>query len=392
MEPYLSIGENEWQHIITTYEKDEVVDELAKCLHTYPCPVPEITEKETLKSLNKLKGVRWPDLLIEKKWFPRNERESDYPLTPKYFKRDNKGNNASNPFHVENRWKVDWQRMPSGWKTWQTVKGIKTIVRAFWTLEQVLTKVNIQSIRMATTLRKYVASQFKPSIAKGFYDYFKSVNVLDFSAGWGDRLAGFYCGETTRHYVGIDPNTLNHPNYKRQVEFYNKHQTFFEEEKKVDLICSPAEDVDYSSYENYFDMVFTSPPYFNVEKYSTEATQSYIRYKDIDSWNKNFLHTTIGKIVPTIKSGGILAVNIADVYNPKSKNKEYYQICNPMNDYIKSQGLEYYGCIGMEMTKRFNSGGAGNAKSEYFEEHLKEKTKDTENVAFGEPIWIWRKK
>jgi hypothetical protein len=392
MEPYLSIGENEWQHIITTYEKDEVVDELAKCLHTYPCPVPEITEKETLKSLNKLKGVRWPDLLIEKKWFPRNERESDYPLTPKYFKRDNKGNNASNPFHVENRWKVDWQRMPSGWKTWQTVKGIKTIVRAFWTLEQVLTKVNIQSIRMATTLRKYVASQFKPSIAKGFYDYFKSVNVLDFSAGWGDRLAGFYCGETTRHYVGIDPNTLNHPNYKRQVEFYNKHQTFFEEEKKVDLICSPAEDVDYSSYENYFDMVFTSPPYFNVEKYSTEATQSYIRYKDIDSWNKNFLHKTIGKIVPTIKSGGILAVNIADVYNPKSKNKEYYQICNPMNDYIKSQGLEYYGCIGMEMTKRFNSGGAGNAKSEYFEEHLKEKTKDTENVAFGEPIWIWRKK
>jgi hypothetical protein len=392
MEPYLSIGENEWQHIITTYEKDEVVDELAKCLHTYPCPVPEITEKETLKSLNKLKGVRWPDLLIEKKWFPRNERESDYPLTPKYFKRDNKGNNASNPFHVENRWKVDWQRMPSGWKTWQTVKGIKTIVRAFWTLEQVLTKVNIQSIRMATTLRKYVASQFKPSIAKGFYDYFKSVNVLDFSAGWGDRLAGFYCGETTRHYVGIDPNTLNHPNYKRQVEFYNKHQTFFEEEKKVDLICSPAEDVDYSSYENYFDMVFTSPPYFNVEKYSTEDTQSYIRYKDIDSWNKNFLHKTIGKIVPTIKSGGILAVNIADVYNPKSKNKEYYQICNPMNDYIKSQGLEYYGCIGMEMTKRFNSGGAGNAKSEYFEEHLKEKTKDTENVAFGEPIWIWRKK
>jgi hypothetical protein len=392
MEPYLSIGEDEWQHIITTYEKDEVVDELAKCLHTYPCPIPEITKKETLKSLNKLKGVKWPDLLIEKKWFPRNERESDYPLTPKYFKRDNKGNNASNPFHVENRWKVDWQRMPSGWKTWQTIKGIKTIVRAFWTLEQVLTKVDIQSIRMATTLRKYVASQFKPSIAKGFYDYFKSVNVLDFSAGWGDRLAGFYCGETTRHYVGIDPNTLNHPNYKRQVEFYNKHQTFFEEEKKVDLICSPAEDVDYSSYENYFDTIFTSPPYFNVEKYSTEDTQSYLRYQDINSWNKNFLQKTIGKIIPTLKYGGILAVNIADVYNPKSKNKEYYQICNPMNDYIKSQGLEYYGCIGMEMTKRFNSGGAGNAKSEYFEEHLKEKTKDTENVAFGEPIWIWRKK
>ena len=389
MKPYLFIDEKEWKYIMETYEKDEVVDELAKCLHTYPCPIPQITEEESLRSLKRLKGVKWPDILVEDFWFPRNEQKSKYILSPKYFKRDNKGNNASNPFHIETRWKVDWTRTPSGWKTWQTIDGIKTIVRAFWSLEKVLTKVDLQSIRMATTLRKYVASQFKPSIAKGFYDYFRSGNVLDFSAGWGDRLAGFYCGETTKSYVGIDPNTLNHPNYKKQVEFYKENQTFFEEPKEVEFICEPAEDVDYSKYENYFDTIFTSPPYFNVEKYSDEDTQSYIRYKDIDSWNKNFLHKTIEKIIPTLKKDGILAINIADVYD--AKNKTYFDICNPMNDFIKSQGLEYYGCIGMEMTKRFNSGGAGNAKSEYFSEDLKDKTKETENIAFGEPIWIWKK-
>ena len=64
---------------------------------------------------------------------------------------------------------------------------------------------------------------------------------------------------------------------------------------------------------------------------------------------------------------------------------------NPMNDFIKSQGLKYEGCIGMEMTKRFNSGGAGNAKSEYFDDKLKEQTEKTQDIAFGEPIWIWRK-
>ena len=389
MKPYLQIEEDEWQHIITTYEKDEVVDELAKCLHTYPCPIPEISEEETLKSLSRLKGVKWGDLLVEKEWFPRNERKSKYPLTPKYFKRDNSGNNASNPFHIENRWKVDWTRTPSGWRTWQTVDGIKTIVRAFWSLEKVLTKVDLQTIRMATTLRKYVASQFKPAIAKVFYDYFKSENVLDFSAGWGDRLAGFYCGETTKHYVGIDPNTLNHPNYQRQVEFYKKNQTFFEESKEVDMICSPAEDVDYSKYENHFDTIFTSPPYFDVERYSSEDTQSWVRYKDIDTWNVEFLHNTLGKLIPTLKKGGILAVNIADVYS--AKDKDYFDICNPMNDFLVSQGLKYYGCIGMEMTKRFNSGGAGNAKSEYFDEHLKENTLNKKDVAFGEPIWIFEK-
>mgnify|MGYP003635433039 CR=1 FL=1 len=390
MEPYLFIDEKEWQHIITTYEKDEVVDELAKCLHTYPCPIPEITEQETLKSLRKLKGVQWNDLLINDSWFPRNERKSKWSLSDDYFKRDNSGNNASNGFHIHNRWKVDWTRTPSGWRTWQTVKGIKTIVRAFWSLEQVLTKVDLQSIRMATTLRKYVASQFKPSIAKAFYDYYGSENVLDFSAGWGDRLAGFYASEKGKHYVGIDPNLNNHDGYRKQVEFYKKHQSFFEHDREVDLIPSPAEDVDFTKYHNHFDTVFTSPPYFDVERYSHDDTQSWVRYKNIDSWNKNFLHKTLEKIIPTIKSGGILAVNIADVYNPKTK--DYFDICNPMNDFIKSQGMLYRGCIGMEMTKRFNSGGAGNAKSEYFEEHLKENTKDTKDVAFGEPIWIWKKK
>ena len=308
-----------------------------------------------------------------------------------YIKRLNTGNNASNPFHIENRWKVDWVRTPSGYNTWQTVKGIKTIVRAFFTLEKVLTKVDLQSIRMATTLRKYVASQFKPSVAKSFYDMFESKNILDFSAGWGDRLAGFYACDNTKHYVGIDPNTNNHEGYKRQVEFYKKHQTFFEDDKKVDLIPEPAEDVDYWEYINHFDTIFTSPPYFNTEKYSDEDTQSYIRYKQIDDWNENFLHKALGKMIPTLKEGGILAVNIADVFN--APINDYVEITNPMNDFLKSKGLKYRGCIGMEMTKRFNSGGAGKAKSEYFDKHLRENTEktETENIAFGEPIWIWEK-
>ena len=97
-------------------------------------------------------------------------------------------------------------------------------------------------------------------------------------------------------------------------------------------------------------------------------------------------------MLPTLKKGGILAVNIADVFN--APINDYVEITNPMNDFLYSKGLKYRGCIGMEMTKRFNSGGAGKAKSEYFDEHLKDKTKETEqeNIAFGEPIWIWEKK
>ncbi len=393
MEPYINIPHDEWQSILKDYEKDDIIDELAKVLHTYKPPIQKITEQDTIDALKKLKSTWWNDILLDGVWFPRNDTKSDYDLRFlgewKYFKRVNAGNNASNPFHIENRWKVDWVRMPSGWKTWQTEKGIKTIIRAYFSLEKVLTEVNENTLRMATTLRKYIASQFKPSIAKAFYDYFGSNNVLDFSAGWGDRLAGFYCGETTKSYVGIDPNTNNHPNYQRQVEFYKKHQTFFEQEKKVDLIPLPAEDVDFTKYKEHFDTVFTSPPYFNTEKYSEHDTQSFRRYSEIDSWNRDFLHKALGNIIPAMKTGGILAVNIADVYCAKKKG--YLDICNPMNDFIKSQGLKYRGCIGMEMTKRFNSAGAGKAASDYFSDDFQDKALDTKNDAFGEPIWIWEK-
>ena len=393
MEPYINIPHDEWQSILKDYEKDDIIDELAKVLHTYKPPIQKITEQDTIDALKKLKSTWWNDILLDGVWFPRNDTKSDYDLRFlgewKYFKRVNAGNNASNPFHIENRWKVDWVRMPSGWKTWQTEKGIKTIIRAYFSLEKVLTEVNENTLRMATTLRKYIASQFKPSIAKAFYDYFGSNNVLDFSAGWGDRLAGFYCGETTKSYVGIDPNTNNHPNYQRQVEFYKKHQTFFEQEKKVDLIPLPAEDVDFTKYKEHFDTVFTSPPYFNTEKYSEHDTQSFRRYSEIDSWNKDFLHKALGNIIPAMKTGGILAVNIADVYCAKKKG--YLDICNPMNDFIKSQGLKYRGCIGMEMTKRFNSAGAGKAASDYFSDDFQDKALETKNDAFGEPIWIWEK-
>ena len=93
-------------------------------------------------------------------------------------KRNNSGNNASNPFYLETRWKkLDWTRTPSGWKTWQTVNGIKTIVRAYWTLDKVLNQVDVNTLRVATTLRKYVTSQFKPALAKAFYDHFQSKRI-----------------------------------------------------------------------------------------------------------------------------------------------------------------------------------------------------------------------
>jgi hypothetical protein len=395
---YLFISADEWQEIKETYPKDYVKERLAEVCMTYPLPygTDSYTEQDCIDDYGKLKGIKWPDYFKEGEWFPRKAAESRYPLTyegtQKYFSRLNTGNLSSNWHQERNRWSVDGSVSPGPQRTWASKKFMTSLMGSAYSLK--LEQIGKKELRTMIGLRKYICAQFKPNVAKMFYEYNNAKTVLDFSMGWGDRLAGAFAAECVEHYVGLDPRKENHPIYEQQRDFYNKHTTFFESPTKTDFYCSPAEDFDYSEYENYFDLVFTSPPYFSVERYSHDDTQSWVRYKNIDVWNEHFLHKALGKIIPTVKKGGLIAVNIADVYTNSSwsTDRQWLEITNPMGDFLTSQGLTYKGCIGMEMAKRPNSGGAGTAKdeSQYKEETLK-LAEETKDKRFCEPIWIFEK-
>ena len=394
MEPYLKIDEKDWEYIKETFEKQDVKESLATVAMTYPLPYPDLTEKKAWKDFQKLKGMKWNEIMVEGEWYAREGTEYTYNLNyddkQLYFRRINTGNNCSNYFQIENRWSVDGSVSPGPKRTWESHKFMTTLMGSAYSLK--MPKITKNILRTMIGLRKYICSQFKPNVAKIIYDMFESENILDFSAGWGDRLAGFYASEHGKHYVGLDPRKENPPIYKEQSEFYDKHLGFFEHERKSEFYCSPAEDFDFSQYENYFDLVFTSPPYFSVERYSYDDTQSWVRYKDINDWNKDFLQTTLGNLWGSIKSGGYLLVNISDVYtNSKwSTDRGWLEICNPMNDYLSKLG-EYQGCIGMEMAKRPNSGGAGTAKTYEGSVWTKKSLENKDDKKFGEPIWVWKK-
>jgi len=393
---YPTILPEDWELIKETYPKDEVKEKLAEIFMRYPIPYADITEEDAYNDYLKLKGFRWNEYLKEGEWFPRKAAQTRYPLTYEgkqvYFSRVNTGNNSSNYFQQKNRWSVDGSVSPGPKRTWESKKFMTSLMGAAYSLK--LPQVGKKELRTMIGLRKYICAQFKPNVAKMFYDMNEAKTVLDFSMGWGDRLAGAFSSETVEHYVGLDPRKENHPYYEQQRDFYTKHTSFFENPTKTDFYCSPAEDFDYSEYENYFDLVFTSPPYFSVERYSHDDTQSWVRYKNIDVWNEHFLHKALGKIIPTVKKGGKIAVNIADVYTNSSwsTDRQWLEITNPMGDFLTSQGLTYKGCIGMEMAKRPNSGGAGTAKDEnqYTEETLK-LAEETKDKRFCEPIWIFEK-
>ena len=394
MESYLKIDEKDWEYIKETFDKEDVKESLATVAMTYPLPYPDLTEKKAWRDFQKLKGMKWNEIMVEGEWYAREGTKYSYNLNydgkQLYFRRINTGNNCSNYFQIENRWSVDGSVSPGPKRTWENHKFMTTLMGSAYSLK--MPKITKNILRTMIGLRKYICSQFKPNVAKIIYDMFESENILDFSAGWGDRLAGFYASEHGKHYVGIDPRKENHPIYQEQSEFYDKHLGFFEHERKSEFYCSPAEDFDFTQYEDYFDLVFTSPPYFSVERYSYDDTQSWVRYKDINDWNKDFLQTTLGNLWGSIKPGGYLLVNISDVYtNSKwSTERGWLEICNPMNDYLSKLG-EYQGCIGMEMAKRPNSGGAGTAKTYEGSVWTEKSLENKDDKKFGEPIWVWKK-
>jgi len=396
MEPYLSIDEKEWEHIKNTFDKEDVKESLAKVAMTYEIPYAEISKKDAHRDYLKLKGMKHTDILVNGEWFAREGTEYTYNLNfqgkQQYFRRLNAGNSSSNYFQQKNRWSVDGSVSPGPQRTWENEKFMTSLMGSAYSLK--MPKINRNVLRTMIGLRKYICAQFKPNVSKVLYDKLRSKNVLDFSAGWGDRLAGFYASETAEYYVGIDPRKENHPIYNEQSEFYDTHKSMFEPKKKVEFICSPAEDVDFTKYNDTFDTVFTSPPYFNVERYSYDDTQSWVKYKEINEWNEHFLQRTLKNLWCSVKSGGYLLVNISDVYtNSKwSTERGWLEICNPMNNFLSTfSDSEYQGCIGMELAKRPNSGGAGTAKSKDYTEEALKKTEETKDKTFCEPIWIWKK-
>jgi len=390
MEPYLKIDKKEWAYIKETFDRPDIQETLVEILKDYELPTQELTKKHAYKDFMKLKGIQWPDYLKESEWYARSEYK--WPLTKKIIRRINRGNDASNYFQQYNRWSVDGTISPGPVRTWGNPKFMYTLLGSLFTLE--VEKVDRGTLRSCIGLRKYICSQFKPNVAKSIYDMFKSKTILDFSAGWGDRLAGFYASETGEYYLGIDPRKENHSIYEEQAKFYSEHLGFFEHEKKSDFICEPAEDVDLSKYENFFDIAFTSPPYFNVERYSYDDTQSWVRYKSIEDWNELFLHKTLSNVWNTIKPGGYLLVNISDV-NASSKGKKtkgWLSICDPMNDFLDTlKDSEYKGCVGYEMAKRPNSIGAGTAKVTEETNRKPEYILPVKEGLFAEPIWTWKK-
>ena len=159
-------------------------------------------------------------------------------------------------------------------------------------------------------------TQFKPSLALSMFQLFNAKNVLDFSAGWGDRLlAAIAHGVST--YCGYDPNKELKSGHTEIVERYASSS------QSIELHYVPFDGSDAQPKQGSFDLVFTSPPFFDFEVYASGSDQSVDSYTTFESWLGKFLLRCLCKSWSALEMGGRCVVHMTD---PSSKMR----MCEPL--------------------------------------------------------------
>jgi len=147
---------------------------------------------------------------------------------------------------------------------------------------------------------------FKPLTAMEVYNRFKPKSILDFSMGWGGRLVGA-CALNIQNYTGIDTNKSLKEPYKKMIRLLKHLGT----ETNINVIFKDALSVDYSKLN--YDLVLTSPPYYNVEIYEG------MKPRTEEEWDLEFYAPLIAETYKYLKRGGHYVLNI-----PK---KVYDNVC-----------------------------------------------------------------
>lgn len=128
---------------------------------------------------------------------------------------------------------------------------------------------------------KYIGySHHSPFWIKAFVEEFNIKSIYDPCGGWGHRFLGAY----NIDYIYNDTNlsVLNNVKelYSKYKEYFNGNKYFYNE--------------DASSFKpkEYYDAVFTCPPYYNTEIYEDDksSTKLYNNYNDwLNIWWRNLV-------------------------------------------------------------------------------------------------------
>jgi len=184
---------------------------------------------------------------------------------------------------IRNRLGMDWYHQDSGGAG----------VNEAFNLSFKMIIQGMRSMRLVPSI-----SIFKPDVAKYIcLRYSKEGDLVgDYSAGFGARMLGAL--SCARKYIGTDPLTV--PELKSMGKFLGL--------KEYTIIPQGSEH--YRGEENSVDLYWSSPPYYNQEKYSDDITQAYNQGEDY--FYNSYWKRTLENVKFMLKPGKWFGLNVAN--------------------------------------------------------------------------------
>jgi 16S rRNA G966 N2-methylase RsmD len=179
---------------------------------------------------------------------------------------------------------------------------------------------------------------YPPATAKCVYDnYLPDLggHVLDPSAGYSGRLLGAYYSKRVLSYTGLEPAKLTLEGSQKILSLLKSFSP--EIEKPMNLHQQGAEEWKPLDKKGFFDLIFTSPPYFNHEWYSEEESQvcNFCKnLKDYENWIKSCLDNWRFLLKPS----GKIIIQVSD---PMTQSNTRLPIIKQWETAIENKGVKY---------------------------------------------------
>ena len=168
---------------------------------------------------------------------------------------------------------------------------------------------------------------YSPLMTKSILKTLDCKTVFYPCIGWGGRMIGT-CS-IDGEYVGCEPYTSTFYGLQRIKEELNL--------QNVTLYNCPVEDIlnDKKLSSKTFDCCLTSPPYYNLEIYCNEETQSINKYKTYNEWLDKFIE-------PIIKYVSIHCTKYSCWSVKNFKTDKQYNLYDDIVHLHKKYGWIYY--------------------------------------------------
>ena len=160
----------------------------------------------------------------------------------------------------------------------------ENLKKAFQSLDKPYATVNSQFSEIIKRIDRKPVTIYSPIMTKTLLETLECYEIFDPCIGWGGRMLGTTC--IKGHYTGCEPNKKTFQELKNMAKDLKI-------EDQITIYNEPIENMLSKLEDKFYDACLTSPPYYDLEIYSDEETQSIKQYKTYEEWLDKFIRPII---------------------------------------------------------------------------------------------------